>query len=306
MQKLLTNFLLVFILLFTTSTVAQEDETEVCSPEDISARVDEVVAAYQAQRENASDKESALDEVDTLQDDLDGIKELCANVSGNVGNDTDPGSGTLTDPFTFGVKSDTGQGYAITVTGYIRPADQIIRSANMFNDRPEPDQVYVIVNVEVECDESFSGRCEANYLNFELVGDDGTIYTHPYIVLDQELDVNLLAGGRGQGQLPFLISKEDTNLRLIYKSNFFSHDMVVFQAEPSLANGLQVISTANVNVRSGAGTNFSVSGSLPANTPVIAFARNADGTWLQITDGWVFTELVDFEGDVQSLPVTTQ
>jgi hypothetical protein len=45
-------------------------------------------------------------------------------------------------------------------------------------------------------------------------------------------------------------------------------------------------------------------GNLGADETVIAFGRNADGTWLQISPGWVFTELIATSGDVDQLLVS--
>ena len=113
-------------------------------------------------------------------------------------------------------------------------------------------------------------------------------------------------GTKAKGDIVFKIKKDDTNLRLLFTASLIGDDYVYFYAEPSLAGGIQVSSTAAVNIRSGAGKNFDVTGSLPANTPATAFGRSADGTWLQIPEGWVFSTLVKTDGDIQSLPVTAQ
>src|SRR5262245_40578054 len=47
----------------------------------------------------------------------------------------------------------------------------------------------------------------------------------------------------------------------------------------------------NLNLRQGPGTDYPVTGSLPANTEVIVVGRLADGSWLQVKtdqgEGWI-------------------
>ena len=66
--------------------------------------------------------------------------------------------------------------------------------------------------------------------------------------------------------------------------------------------------TVPSNVRSGPDTNFNVVGSLGAGESVGVDARNADGSWLRLviredTVGWIFSDLVTVDGDVDALPV---
>lgn len=284
--------------------MSAQNEVEICSAPDISERVDEAIENYQANRVSADDMESALDELDNLQRALNNVQDLCANVASD--EPVSQGSGTIQDPFVFGTAGDTGQGFSIQLTGFIRPADQIIRGENMFNDRPGDGEVYVILELTVQCDDDFSGRCETNYFNFEMTGEQGTIYEPASVVYEDKLDVGLFAGGTATGGLPFLIRADDTNLKLLYRPSSFGDEFVVFEAEPSLASGVEITASASVNVRSGPGTNFGVAGNLPAGESIVAFGRNADGTWLQISTGWVFTELVTTTGEIEGLPVTSQ
>jgi hypothetical protein len=218
---------------------------------------------------------------------------------------TNPGNGTLADPYAFGVAGNSRSGFALQVTGLIRPANVIIQNENMFNDRPGPNQEYVVVDVRVEC-YAVSDLCETNYLDYSLVGDENVIYETPFVVFDDELEASLFAGGSTTGRLAFLIRADDTNLRLIYRENMFSERMVVYEAEPSLASGIQIVTQSGINVRNSPSTNGAVVASLEPGVPVVAFGRNSAATWLQIANGWVFAELVQTSGDIQSLPVTAQ
>ena len=296
--------LCTILVLSAGSVVTAQDGSEICSPSDISARVAEAVALYEDAQASATDSDSALDELFDLQDRLENIQELCANVI--APESESQGTGTLQDPYKIGTTGDTGDGFSLQVTGVIRPADQAIRNANMFNDRAGEGQMYIIVQVTVECDRDNNGRCETSYFDYELVGDSGTIYEAPFVVYDNELDASLFAGGTATGELPFLIRADDTNLRLLYRSNMFRDDYVAYEAMPSAQSGVEITSSANINVRSGPGTNFGVTASLPANQSEMAFGRNSDGTWLQLSSGWVFAELVTINGDIERLPVTAQ
>ncbi len=68
------------------------------------------------------------------------------------------------------------------------------------------------------------------------------------------------------------------------------------------------ISNSGVNIRRGPGTNFDVSGGIPADTPVTVFGRNQAGDWLQIrtpdrSGGWVFAELFTVNVAVAAIPI---
>ncbi|MBN1284386.1 MAG: SH3 domain-containing protein [Anaerolineae bacterium] len=306
MKRVFVVLALVSVFVIAANAEAQEGG---CTPDYIAEQVSQITATHQAALAEAGDTESALASVGALQEALAALQEECAaKGSGTLGGllDISPGSGTLKDPFAFGRPAATGERFTLQITGVIRPADRMVYRENMFNDKAGPGEEYIVIQVKMECGEDASGRCEANYLNFELVGDQGTIYEVPWIVYDGKFDISLFAGGTGEGVLPFLISQSDTNLCLMYRPNIYQDDFVVYAAEPSLENGIEVVSSDSINVRGGPGTNFSVVGSLVANTPTIAFGRNPDSTWLQISTGWVFADLLTIDGDAQVLPVTWQ
>lgn len=278
--------------------------TDDCSTDGISKRVDQLVNEYQATRKEAKDTKAALDEIKNLEADLANLRDECSKTQGAT--NTDPGDGSQDTPYAFGIAGDSFNDYSLQITGFIRPADRIIQNENMFNDRPEKDEVYIILNLELVCDRDATSACEAQQYNFKLLGDMGIIYETPMVVYDKKIDVNVVKGTKAKGDLVFKVKKDDTNLRLLFTSNMFSDEYVYYYAQPSTANGIQISSTSAVNIRSGAGKNFEVSSSLPANTPAVAFGRNSDGTWLQIQEGWVFSDLVKVDGDIESLPVTSQ
>lgn len=62
------------------------------------------------------------------------------------------------------------------------------------------------------------------------------------------------------------------------------------------------------NVRKGPGTNFAISGSAPANTPLTLFGRNQAGDWVQVrlpdrSGGWMSVSLLKVNVAVTSIPV---
>lgn len=60
----------------------------------------------------------------------------------------------------------------------------------------------------------------------------------------------------------------------------------------------------NLRVRSGPGTSFSIIRVLSAGETVPLLGRNSDGSWLQISDGWISSQFVVVSGNIQNLPVT--
>lgn len=66
---------------------------------------------------------------------------------------------------------------------------------------------------------------------------------------------------------------------------------------PQVANDAQLVAPGSVNIRSGPGLNYSVIGTLNANTPVSIVGRNTDASWWQIniagdSAGWVSNAVV--------------
>jgi SH3 domain-containing protein len=300
-------FLLVPLMLASIPVLAYQRQS--CTPEAIGLAADGLISDYETARAAAKDTKAAVDALGQLQTALAQLQQTCANAaaSSSGGTASSPGSGTKNDPYAFGVAGDTGEGFTLKLTGFIGNGDRIIHNENMFNDVPQKDEVYVILSLELACAQTTRTSCEAQDFNFRLVGDDGIIYEVPIEVYKDMLDIKVLGGTTATGNLPFIVKKDDTNLRLMYSNSlFYDNDEVYYNAEPSLDQGVQITVASSVNIRSGPGTNFAVAGSLSANTPVIAFGRNSDGTWLQTANGWVATKLVTAESDVMTLPVTAQ
>lgn len=297
----LMPLVLMAILLASVSPLVAQDEVEVCSPADIAARVDEAVQTYVEARAGASNMDVALARLSSLEDALGDIQARCINIA-SQGTIT-VGSGTLDDPFAFGETGDTGDGFGLRITGYIRPGNQLVYRQNRFNDRPTTGMEYLIVKAEVTCDRGTSGLCEISDWDFDLVGSEGRIYDTASVVYDDDLDLELLPGATGEGDLVFLVQQAEQDLMVLYRPGFGGGDIVAYEASPSTASGIRVTSTASLNVRGGPGTNHAVVANFPKGEGDIAIGRNEDGSWLQISTGWIFTDLIETDGDVLSLVV---
>ncbi|HMM27748.1 MAG TPA: SH3 domain-containing protein [Aggregatilineaceae bacterium] len=305
------RLLLAVLILATGASAAQAgtnpQQDEICTPEYINAEIAGLYDAWLTTSSENLTSNTSLNHLQELNDDIQAVIDLCANVAAA----SDPrrteslGNGTLQDPYAYGYAGDTGAGFSLRVTNTIRPADQIVLRENRYNDRPKAgEEEYVIIGLELLCNESNTRRCEANYFDFELTGDSGTIYEYISVVYKNKFDVSAFGGGSGSGDLVFLIRQGDANLRLLYKESMFQDEFVVYEAEPSLDGGIRIQASANLNIRSEPNTTSAIMGTLPPAQPVIAIGRNSDGTWLKIPQGWVFAELVTtMSGEVETLPV---
>ncbi|MCY4526344.1 MAG: DUF4352 domain-containing protein [Anaerolineaceae bacterium] len=303
MRRLMNLVLTMMLLMVAVAPLLAQDDVEVCSPADIAARADEAVEAYEEQRANASNMDVALARLSTLEDALGEIQSLCINIASE--GIIPQGSGALSDPFVYGELGDIGQGFSVQVTGLIRPGNQVVYTSNPYNDRPQEGMEYAIVKVRVVCNSDASGICSVDYSDFYLVGALGQIYDDAPVVYDDDLDVELLAGGSGEGGIVFEISRADSDLKLLYREGYFSDTFVAFEAIPSGAASILVTSTASLNVRGGPGTNHAVVANFPKDEVDVALGRNSDGNWIQISSGWVFADLVEITGDISSLVVTS-
>jgi uncharacterized protein YraI len=67
--------------------------------------------------------------------------------------------------------------------------------------------------------------------------------------------------------------------------------------------GITAVALRPANVRSGPGTAWPVVAGLNAGDSVQLNGRTQDGEWLRIGSVWVWAELVDTDGDIDTLPV---
>ncbi len=303
-MSLRLSILLLFLLLNAGLVVAQEDES--CAADDLNARINTLISTYQEQQANQIDDNAAYESASALTVAINGLLDACAPVATveDAGR-TDLGSGTLDDPFAFGSQVDTGKGFTLRITGVTRPADTIIQNINPFNDAPLPDENYIILRLEVLC-HADRIRCDTSYLHYEMVGDRGLIYTFPYLVYPNRLNLRVLGGQRAEGDLVFRIKRNDSNLRLIFRPDLFRDTMIVLAGELSLENRILATANADLNVRRGPGTDYPVDAGLSEGEQVFVVGRTADSLWLQTGDGWISRDILTLDGDPETLPVTFQ
>ena len=287
--------------------------------------MDALMATYLTERTR-----DALGAAQALQAGIAALTAACAPAINGSGNATATGQATPTPirtsvpqatrtatvntnaVYPAGEAGDTGQGFTVRVTGFVRPANNVIEGQSPFNPDPAAGEEYVVVVVEVACQTA----CDVDYFDFALTGDSGIVYSGARVYYEGRLDVR---GAGGSGDLPFLIRVDETNLQLLYLADRLNDVVVAYEVgEPRGAltvqstaeaitatpeGGIEVVANTNLNVREGPGTQYRIAASFPAQTALIAYGRNEDGTWLRVVQGWVFAELVTAEGDVDELPV---
>lgn len=75
-------------------------------------------------------------------------------------------------------------------------------------------------------------------------------------------------------------------------------------ALPVTTNAVTVKAAASRSLRSGPDGSFDATGNLPSGETALALGRNGDGSWLQVSDGWIPADQVEISGGVMALPIT--
>ncbi len=305
---------LISVLFFAVMVpaFAQEDTEEAfsadadpCSAGSIIERVDTSYTEFQVTR-SADDSLATYNEVENFYNTIGDILDECRNIvelaaSGVI----EVGSGTFDDPYAFDYFGDTSQGYLLKISNIVRPADQYRHS---WDDAAPQGWEYVALVADLQCVAPEGDFCEIGYSDFELTGDNGTVYD--YVSYSSSLDLKLRPGGEGSGSVWFLVQNDDSNLLAMFEEGYRT-GLVVFRAEPAPGQVIErdssdvtVTATTNMNVRGGPGTSYRVVGSFQNGQHAVAVGRNSAGTWVQMESGWVFAQLVRVDGDITSLPVT--
>ena len=222
------------LIMLVMPALAQEGSGEKCSAADIAERVNTLIAGYQAEQAGLTDDAAALESARAFGDAVASLVETCEGLSVDApirdqAAVAETGDGTLQSPIAFGQIVDTGEGFSLRVSNFQRRADAVIAEQNMFNEVPGQGEEYVLVFVDVDCHAAVE-RCTTNFVDYELVGDMGIFYDHPYVVYDT-LDVDVVGGTSVSGSLPFMIQSSDTNLRLVYRPNMFQPEYTALAVE---------------------------------------------------------------------------
>ena len=75
-------------------------------------------------------------------------------------------------------------------------------------------------------------------------------------------------------------------------------------ALPVTTDAVTVKAAASRSLRSGPDDSFDATGNLPSGETALALGRNGDGSWLQVSGGWIPADQVEISGGVMALPVT--
>ena len=215
------------------------------------------------------------------------------------------GDGTFKDPFVFNSFADTGNGLLVRVTRLERPADDAMCEGNLRTDGDE----CVSVSVDVQCASSRTGNCDIIWWDFELAGDQGLIYANAAEDSPDALTFDLAPGDEASGSLIAIVNSDDANLALLF---YHFPDTAytfprVFATEPSPepADGIAINATVGMIARVGPSSSSDFTGVFNRGEQLIARGRSADSVWLEISFGWIPAELVETEGDIMALPVTS-
>ncbi|HAL16857.1 MAG TPA: hypothetical protein DCP32_08925 [Anaerolineaceae bacterium] len=109
---------------------------------------------------------------------------------------------------------------AFQVLTTIRPADDVVKTGNQFNTTPEEGQEYIFVEVQITCKKTVDEKCSFNpTFSTKLLGSKGIEYDPDIFVsgVDKLLNGTEFYGNAViSGYIPFIISKDETDLILIY------------------------------------------------------------------------------------------
>lgn len=118
----------------------------------------------------------------------------------------------------------------LTIVSATRPADSIVLNGNMFNTKPEANQEYVQVDIQVVCNKSSSDKCYFAASEIKAVGADGNIHEAETFIsgVDGLIESGEFFGGATRsGKMFFIVPKDDKSVVLFYDPLLFG-DTVYF------------------------------------------------------------------------------
>jgi hypothetical protein len=124
-----------------------------------------------------------------------------------------------TAPLPVGTYAYYEEGQGMAVLGIERAADQKIQEFNMFNDKPDPGQEWVIVRALYGCRKSESETCTFSSFAFRLVGTKGVIYQYKYAAVPDRYDSEREIFGGSQdieAYLTYIVDKDDGQFVVIW------------------------------------------------------------------------------------------
>lgn len=137
-------------------------------------------------------------------------------------------AGTRENPHKLGEAIDLSlsgaYSYTITITleQTIRgsAAWKMVKKANMFNDKPENGQEYLLAKFKIKMVATDDpGGYEINEFDFDTVSTDGATYEHPLVAGMKPDFKKLYSGGSCEGYIAALIDKTDAAPQIVFMSN---------------------------------------------------------------------------------------
>lgn len=318
MRKLL---LLLALIVLVIPVMAQDEEpTEEapvvpvnydCSTIGINRQADAWYNDYFAAR-GEFETEQAIEAAQVFSDNLASLASVCQAVveAGPEEKVEQSGLGTIDSPYitlAAAVVGDT----TIEFRQSIRPANDVLTEAgiNGIDATPE-DQEYLIVYLTISCQAGSTSGCQMTPGSFRAIGDMGLLYLPALSEFDDYLPApgTLLGGSERSGAIPFLISGDDTSLRLVYYPNgdaVENNALAYYFDVQGSANSFEVRPTTSELIIRNAPINGSTMGVLRGGQSAQADGRNADGSWIHVVapeaTGWVSADFIESNSDLMAL-----
>jgi hypothetical protein len=132
---------------------------------------------------------------------------------------TSPAGSTRDLPLPRGTTLEIGGDIVLVVADVVRPADDIVETANSFNVNPESNQEYIQVTVVLNCQKDASDKCLFTISSLQAVGADGNVIDPSFgiVGIEGELESGEFFGGSTRtGKLFYLVPKGDSSVVLFY------------------------------------------------------------------------------------------
>jgi len=131
----------------------------------------------------------------------------------------EPLGSSLSNPAPVGSKV-TADDIEFEILGITRPATYIVKAANMFNTQPGVGQEYIFVELQATCTKSSDKECSISTFKAKLVGSSGIERESEWFVSGVDglfEDTQFYGGETINGQIPFIIDSDETDLVFIYQ-----------------------------------------------------------------------------------------
>jgi len=309
MRKILFLFLLLFLLIPTLSTVAQNDE---CSPLNINRQIDSWYNDFLGARSEV-DAQVSMKAAADLQTKINDLLQTCGLTLEEVSAATEQtGLGTASSPYDSNAFGSAGDYVEISVTGDERPADTLLADEGALPANQPEGTEYIIVYIDYNCSRDVpGGGCNLTSKAFQLLSDSGEVYEPAMFSFSEDVieSRDVPAGASRSGGIPFLINAADTGLQLLYYPSGDPTNTEVYYYYAQIAPPSFEVTTSeqSLAVRGGPGIQYGPLGDFRDNETATAIGISEDGEWLYIktdrVEGWVPVEQIITDMRLDGLPI---